>query len=365
MLISLIATGETAEKIKESIKQIGELVFEYIGKLDGEKIKDVFYSASRVPSDVLVVDLKALDEKEAVSALQSFRIARPNTRVAVIVHDRKPGDILISSIVSLGIYDITAGDEDTDWGEAVKKVLLSPPAAYTQAARWHTGQFLNASIQAKERVIIEERPAGIVTIAVSATAHGIGCTHTAFSIASFLARLGHSTAVIEDSQRSVFSFLCSVLKAKEGKVEGSYTVHGIDIFPVDESRNNGNWNYDMLLKKIKAGQYEYVVRDLGVLDSARKKEMYRADIAFIVASAARWRWHEIIDRIDSDIDIIFPLALQSDVEEISFYAGIKGTALPYCPNPFAKENDFIFLKLLAPVLPSRRKKKSLFGISLF
>ncbi|TCO53192.1 hypothetical protein, partial [Caldanaerobacter subterraneus] len=342
----------------------GDIVFEHIGKLDSESVKEIFYSASRVSSDVLIVDLDVFSGKEIVSALQSFRIARPNTRIIVIAPDRKPGDEIISSIVGLGIYDIAAGKKESDWAEMIKNILLSPPATYAQAARWHTGQLLNAFVQTKERVIIEERPAGVVTIAVSATAHGIGCTHTALSIASFLARLGHSAAVIEDSQRPVFSFLCSVLKAKEGKVEGSYAVHGIDIFP-DESRDDGNWSYDMLLKKIKAGQYEYVVRDLGVLDSARKREMYRADTAFVVASAARWRWHEIIDRIDSDIDIIFPLALQSDVEEISFYAGIKGTALPYCPNPFAKENDFIFLKLLAPVLPSRRKKKSLFGISLF
>ncbi|AEM79753.1 hypothetical protein [Thermoanaerobacter wiegelii] len=151
MLVSLIALGETAEKIKESIRQAGDLVFEHIGKLDGEKIKDVFYSAARVPSDVLIVDLKVLDnEKEAVPSLQSFRIARPNTRVAVIVHDRKPGDVLVSSIVSLGIYDIIAGGKDTEWGEAVKKVLLSPPAAYTQAARWHTG-VLDISLQAEEK----------------------------------------------------------------------------------------------------------------------------------------------------------------------------------------------------------------------
>jgi hypothetical protein len=50
-------------------------------------------------------------------------------------------------------------------------------------------------------------------------------------------------------------------------------VHGIDIFPIYESKDNG-WNYDMLLKKIKTRQYEYVVRDLGVLDSARRREMY-------------------------------------------------------------------------------------------
>lgn len=365
MLVSIIAGKQIAEEIRKALADAGDIVFEHIGRLDSESVKEIFYSASRVSSEVLIVDLDVFSGKEIVSALQSFRIARPNTRIIVIAPDRKPGDEIISSIVGLGIYDIAAGKKESDWAEMIKNILLSPPATYAQAARWHTGQLLNAFVQTKERVIIEERPAGVVTIAVSATAHGIGCTHTAFSIASFLARLGHSTAVIEDSQRSVFSFLCSVLKAKEGKVEGSYTVHGIDIFPVDESRNNGNWNYDMLLKKIKAGQYEYVVRDLGVLDSARKKEMYRADIAFIVASAAKWRWHEIIDRIDSEFSVIFPLASQSDVEEISFYAGIKGTALPYCPNPFARENDFIFLKLLAPVLPSRRKKKSLFGISLF
>jgi len=93
--------------------------------------------------------------------------------------------------------------------------------------------------------------------------------------------------------------------------------------------------------------------------------MYRADMAFIVASAAKWRWHEFIERIDSEFSVVFPLASQSDVKEISFYAGIKGTALPYCPNSFGKENDSVLLTLLAPVLPSKRKKKALFGISLF
>jgi len=362
LLVSIIAGKQMAEEIKKALADAGDVVFEHIGRLDSESVKEIFYSASRVSADVLIVDLDVFSGKEIVSALQGFRIARPNTRVIVIAPERKPGDEIISSIVGLGIYDIAGEEKESSWSETIKTILLSPPATYAQAARWHTGQFLNASTQSRERVIIEERPAGIVTIAVSATAHGIGCTHTALSMASFLARLGHSAAVIEDSQRPVFSFLCSVLKSKEGKVEGSCAVHGIDIFPLNESENNGNWNYDMLLKKIKAGQYEYVVRDLGVLDSARKREMYRADIAFVVASTARWRWHEIIDRIDSEFNVIFSLALQSDVEEISFYAGIKGTALPYCPNPFAKENDSVLLKLLAPVLPSRRKRRTLFGV---
>ncbi|MFU2157510.1 hypothetical protein [Caldisericum sp. AR60] len=106
----------------------------------------------------------------------------------------------------MGIYDIAAEGKESNWNEIIKNILISPSATYAQTARWHTGQLLNASIQTMERVIIEERPAGIVTIAVSATAHGIGCTHTALSMASFLPRLGHSAAVIETDRDLYFLF---------------------------------------------------------------------------------------------------------------------------------------------------------------
>ena len=81
---------------------------------------------------------------------------------------------------------------------------------------------------------------------------------------------------------------------------------------------------------------------------------------FLVASAAKWRWQELIDKVDPEFSVIFPLASQVEIDDLSFYTGIKGTALPYCQNPFSKDNDPFFLKLLAPGLPSRRKKKSLF-----
>lgn len=206
LLISIIATKQMAEQIKKALVDAGDVVFEHIGKLDAESVKEIFYSVSRVSAEVLIIDLDVFSGKEIVSVLQGFRITRPDTRVIVIAPERKPGDEIISSIVGLGIYDIAAEGKESNWSEIIKNILLSHPATYAQAARWHTGQFLNASVQAKERVIIEERLAGVVTIAVAGTAHGIGCTYTALSMASFLSRLGHSTAVIEDSQKTVFLF---------------------------------------------------------------------------------------------------------------------------------------------------------------
>jgi len=364
LLISVILTKQRSEQVIKAAEELGEIIIEQVGTLDSQGIKDVLNSAARVASDILILDLDIGSGRDIVAALQSFRIARPHTRIILLAPDKEPGDVIVSSLVGLGIYDIISGPKDSDWGKLVKDALSSQPATYAQAARWHTGQFLNNSVSAKEHVIIEERPAGVVTIAVAGIAHGLGCTHTALSIASFLAR-GHSVAIIEDSQRPALGFLCSVMKARDGRVEGSYTIHGLDIFPSDKSAAGDNSNYDSLIRKIKTGQYEYVVRDLGVLDELKVRDMYRADTAFLVASASKWRWQELIDKIDPEFSIIFPLASQGDIEDLSFYAGIKGTALPYYPNPFSKENDSLFLKLLAPILPNRKRKKSLFGLSLF
>jgi hypothetical protein len=364
LLISVILTKQRSEKVIEAAKELGEIILEQVGTLDSQGIKDVLNSAARVASDILILDLDIGSGKDVVAALQSFRIARPHTRIIILAPDREPGDVIVSSLVGLGIYDIVSGPKDTDWGKLVRDALFSQLATYAQAARWHTGQFLDTA-PVKEQVIIEERPAGIVTIAVAGIAYGLGCTHTALSIASFLARSGYSAAIVEDSQRPALGFLCSVMNARDGRVQGSYTIHGLDIFPSGKSAAGDNSNYDSLIRKIKTGQYEYVVRDLGVLDEPKVRDMYRADTAFLVASAVKWRWQELIDKIDPEFSIVFPLASQGDIEDLSFYAGIKGTALPYCPNPFSKDNDSLFLKLLAPILPNRKRKRSLFGLSLF
>jgi len=361
LILSIIVTKQMSEKIKDILESGEDIVFKQVGKLDSGSVKDVFYSASRISSDVLIVELDVFPEREIVSSLQSFRISRPNTRVIVIAPERKPGDEIISSIVGLGIYDIAAEEKDADWNGIINNVLLSTPATYSQAARWHTGQFINDGERSKERLVIEERPSGVIVIAVAGAAHGLGCTHTAFSLASFLSRSGYSVAVIEDSQRPVFSYFTNILKAKEGKVKGSHVVYGIDIFALNESKGRDDWNFDTLVKEVKAGRYEYVIRELGVLDSSRMREVYMADEAFIVASIAKWRWHECIYKFDNEYSIIFPLTSKSDVDEFSFYTCIKGTAFPYCSNPFGKDNDSIILKLLEPVLPNRRKKRALFG----
>ncbi|PHO07573.1 hypothetical protein BFT35_04690 [Thermoanaerobacterium thermosaccharolyticum] len=138
MLLSIIVTKQMSEKIKDILESGEDIVFKHIGKLDSGSVKDVFYSASRISSDFMIVDIDVFPEREIVSSLQSFRISRPNTSVIIIAPERKPGDEIIY-IVGLGIYDIAAEEKDADWNGIINDVLLSTPATYSQAARWHTG----------------------------------------------------------------------------------------------------------------------------------------------------------------------------------------------------------------------------------
>lgn len=140
MLISAIASDE----IKNSLNDVGNVVFHYNEMLQQQNIKDVFYSLSRINTDVLILDLDFVNSKDFITVLQGYRIARPHTRIIVIINNRVAGDQTIATIVSLGIYDIVTNKE------AVKEVVFSPPATYTQAARWHTGEFLNFGVHDKD-----------------------------------------------------------------------------------------------------------------------------------------------------------------------------------------------------------------------
>lgn len=65
------------------------------------------------------MDLDFVNSKDFITVLQGYRIARPHTRIIVIINNRVAGDQTIATIVSLGIYDIVTNKE------AVKEVVFS------------------------------------------------------------------------------------------------------------------------------------------------------------------------------------------------------------------------------------------------
>lgn len=360
MMFVLILTPVRADRVREVIQPYGNIVFDHAGLIDSLGIRDVLQSAARVAADALILDLDVAPGPDLLPAVQGYRIARPHTRIIVLASGREPGDPTVAGLVGLGIYDILSASPDTDWGVLVGQALAGPPATYAQAARWHVIPGLAGGEQVKEKLVIQERPAGAVTIAVIGAAPGLGCTHTALAISAFLARQGHKVALVEDSQRFALDQYLRVVKAAEGNIKGSKRVNGIDIFAYLLTQDGffsefidpkpKGFMFDRVLPDLRLGQYDYIIRDLGYWEKDRDREALRATLPILVASAARWRIRdfEMVESIDS-----YRIALIDPPEEMLGW--LKGAIpatykLPHAPDPF-KMPDEPLIALLEPVLP--------------
>ncbi|CEP67948.1 P-loop containing nucleoside triphosphate hydrolase [Moorella glycerini] len=272
MMYALILAPARAEQVRKAVKEYGEVVFDQAGTMDSLGIRNAFQSAARVAADALILDIDAGPGPDLVAAVQGYRIARPYTRIFLLAPGRQPGDATVARLVGLGVYDIIDGTVEADWGDLVAQALTCVPATYAQAARWHIMSGLTGEEQVKEKVVIEQRPVGVVTIAVAGAAPGLGCTHTARAISAFLARQGHNVVLVEDSQDPVMEDYLKIIKADDGRVSKAGRIKGFDVFPFAKTgvdkfiERDGNFIFDELLPELRAGRYEYIVRDLGVAD---------------------------------------------------------------------------------------------------
>lgn len=365
MMHALILTPARAEQVRKAVKERGEVVFDQAGKMDSQGIRNVLQSAARVAADALVLDIDAGPGPDLVAAVQGYRIARPYTRIFLLAPGRQPGDTIVASLVGLGVYDIIDGPVEADWGNLVAQALIRVPATYAQAARWHVIPGLTGEEQVKEKVVIEQRPVGVVTIAVAGAAPGLGCTHTALAISAFLARQGHNVALVEDSQEPVMQDYLKIIKADAGRVNKAGRIKGFDVFPFAKTEvdkfieGDGNFIFDELLAELSAGRYKYIVRDLGTADKKRTREAFRSNLAVLVASAARWRWGDLL-KIEplSSFRLALVAPAERDVKEIRKIPGLKAYVIPHHPDPFCMPDE-VLAELLQPVLP-RTKKKSPF-----
>lgn len=211
--------------------------------------------------------------------------------------------------------------------------------------------------------VIDERET--VTIAVAGVYSGAGSTHTALSIAHYLARQGEKVALWEASLTPCFEFLEYNLGGAMNK-RPKFEL-GPHLTAFKESANP-EWVEAIL------GDYRYIVYDLGDM-SHHPKGMApifaRADIPVLVASASLWRQQEIVQFCRKHAGsrqarwrIVFPLADQPVVEEMrAALAGRASFRLPRHSDPMraSEDMDEALRVGLGIVKPVRSNRWSLFG----
>jgi hypothetical protein len=376
-MFAIIVSPSHAAPVHEAIEPLGGVSFESVEVLDSDNVKKVFQSAARVSADVLILDLDAAPGSDLVAAARHYRIARPDTRIILLAVGREPGDPTVAQLVALGTYDIISGGAEENLAPLVSETIQKAPATFAQAARWYVPVTEQENVE-KERLVIERRPLGMVTVAVASAASGLGATHTAFMIASYLAQKRCTVALLEACKRPRLLVACGILEASEGKLENSWRLGNLDIFPAVtepdvnlEDVTQIQQVYEKRLKQIR-GRYEYAVIDVGEPSSPfARAELLRASFSVLVTSVAAWRYTDLRSYIEllskQEINLALVAPSERAVKMFRRDTGLEAFVIPYCPDPFylSKEAEEAMEKLLTPILPEKKIEKSSFSLFKF
>jgi len=298
-MYSIITSNEYKKQIKAAIEDVNSIIFEKVGMFDEMEILNVIQEATRVISDIFIIDITCHPEYSIVSAIRNLTMSRPNVRIIIVAPRYSPGNIIISDLVKMGIYDIVATpiiEKDSKYIEdsevdnykiemerekqlittTLSEILHRPKNFYVDAARWDifnnttiptTKKSVFSSIEKglsgnNERLIIEKL-LGTTTIAVGGGSHGVGTTHMAISISQFLSKRNCDVAFIELNNSKDIATLRQDTYSK-GKLANSFVINGIDFYPYGSHE----------LVDIIQAEYKYLVLDIGLLKETSYK--YRA-----------------------------------------------------------------------------------------
>ena len=360
--------------IIEGTKRAGESISDFTFS-ESQTLKEVLTRYQALHPSILIVDLFGLEQKEydsAIRDIQSFRLLSEQSRIIAVTMDAvEPGNRLLSSLVSMSVWDIVVANTSDDLIEKMA-IAIQNPANYRAAARWQRmtvdterreGQpRVSASKTVEQIHVLEMRPVGRISIAVAGTQPRSGCTSTAIYIARTIANRGLRVALWMNNQEH-HSCIGDVYKDAKHNPDGSFLLDGVVFFAGDLA---------------DVGDYPYLVIDLGGLTASNYAELKRSTIKLLLSGNKDWelmvlqnyltQWHKDEEKY-KEYKYLFLHSTEADVASTAKHmAGLTCYAVPTLLEPFGTEDAFTalvdgFLDDYLPKQVSRPQpaKRSLFG----
>lgn len=348
------------------------------------EIGPVMDRITNIPIKYLILDISSVSEKSnLIKSLRFYRMKKGETRIIIIAPHAKPGNQLLSQIVTLGIYDILTPELQEDCPSDIGKSILEKvevPSTYAQAVRYDIGADMGLleenekefvpKVKTKtivekeivEKTVFQDKLIGTGVIALSGTNTRVGTTHYAINIAKFLSKSNMKVAVIELYPSEHFTF---IRRSYKELVEDAnkFILDNIHFYPYKS-------NFD--LTNILQEEYNYIVLDMGIYADCNINEFKRSQVKIIVSCSKDWELiglQEILDTKDvylSKYKYLFNFCddltmqyIKENMDELNIYQGT------YNPNPFEVNKGTIELykNLLKEVLPNQNIQRSGFGIA--
>lgn len=219
--------------------------------------------AARVPADVLILDM--CTGPALGPAVIRYRLARPNTRIILLAIGSMPGDPNVAMVVQAQVYDVV-----TDVAK-LGDVFDAQPAGLAAAVKWLDPSLAPEAekiVQVRERVIerrvpMTQRP---VYITVAGAAAGVGTTTAACALATFLAKRGYKTVLVDAAPYPSLQVVTGLQLAKD---------------PVAWKASLEVCKNENPLDLVRARQHQYIIADFGERSAVELMQI-DADLTLVV-----------------------------------------------------------------------------------
>jgi hypothetical protein len=366
-MVLYIVSYKNAEIVEKAVDDNKQAVLER--KVDNNFCLSTFIKQQLTdfqPIDTLIIDLSALEnaDEEIINALSTFRMLYDKAKIIFIAEAREEGDPLLSEVFNMGIYNILAGNMDTDRLYDELNYCLSKGKTYRESLVFKNKQEVKVADQPihKEKIIIksEIKPAVNKTfIGFSGTQHRIGVTHFSIVCANYLKNQGFKVALIE-LNNSCFRHIKEAFDAESGNEY--FKINQVDYYP--------DFNFDNITTVLNK-KYNFVLIDFGLYTPDNAIEFNRCAIPIILTGSKPWETeylNNIFERVpEADLfeySFVFNFTSDKEFDEIKkemeplnkiFFA-------EYNPDPFNPDKTNCLKQIFKGYIPETITNEKNFDI---
>jgi len=205
-MVYYIASTIYHQTILSTVGESGQLI---IGQQTDNHIEFLKYIKNNIISlsdiEFLIVDLSALDDlgDDILQAFKMYRTMYDETRCIVVAPYRKAGDLLLSQLFALGIWNIIATNDYLEMKKGLELCISQKGMSFKDALAFK-------DVKKTEEIDINEvKAVSRVMIGLIGTQKRIGTTHSAVMLAGCLRKKGYMVAAVE------FNPSCTFQKIRE------------------------------------------------------------------------------------------------------------------------------------------------------
>ncbi|MEF2964216.1 hypothetical protein V3851_00110 [Paenibacillus sp. M1] len=314
---AIIVSNKSASYVLEAIGN-SDISYEKVGRFTAEQFWEYCQSAARIHISTFITDLDCTEPKAFMEGVRQYKSYRSQVPIIVIALDRQDDDGMVHQLADMGITVITTAPGTSPKSIVKPLSKLQPnsgqePLAlaaedpefnlervkeriYRYTSNLKSGPMYGTDIMemelpdlpVQERIILQDRIIGTITVAVIGVESKMGATHFSIMIANYLNRKGYKVAIKEANSNKDFTRIEHAYEGIKGfeSQNTRFNLDGVDYFKSSDQDDMG---------KLIALGYDYLILDIGYPDESDwGEEFFRAGVQLVLGAGSEWRQAQLI-----------------------------------------------------------------------